>query len=75
MKKYNIKTTDVELLKKWYYLMTLGRALEEKAPAYLLQSLGCPFTLRMPDMTGYSWPSDRYLPKEKTFFSLTTVIC
>ena len=28
MKKYNIKTTDVELLKKWYYLMTLGRALE-----------------------------------------------
>ena len=25
MKKYNIKTTDVELLKKWYYLMTLGR--------------------------------------------------
>lgn len=40
MKKYNIKTTDVELLKKWYYLMTLGRALDEKAPAYLLQSLG-----------------------------------
>ena len=32
MKKYNIKTTDVELLKKWYYLMTLGRALDEKAP-------------------------------------------
>ena len=32
MKKYNIKTTDVELLKKWYYLMTLGRVLDEKAP-------------------------------------------
>lgn len=43
MKKYNIKTTDVELLKKWYYLMTLGRALDEKAPAYLLQSLGWSF--------------------------------
>ena len=43
MKKYNIKTTDVELLKKWYYLMTLGRALDEKAPAYLLQSLGWAF--------------------------------
>ena len=72
MKKYNIKTTDVELLKKWYYLMTLGRALDEKAPA---SPLAGPFTLRMPGMTGYSWPSDRYLPKEKTSFSLTTVIC
>ena len=45
MKKYNIKTTDVELLKKWYYLMTLGRALDEKAPAYLLQSLGWSFQI------------------------------
>ena len=29
-KKYDIKTTDVETLKKWYHLMTLGRAF---APA------------------------------------------
>ena len=40
MKKYDIKNTTKEDLKKWYYLMTLGRALDEKAPAYLLQSLG-----------------------------------
>ncbi len=40
MNKYNIKTTDKETLRKWYYLMTLGRAIDEKAPAYLLQSLG-----------------------------------
>ena len=39
-KKYDIKTTDVETLKKWYHLMTLGRDLDEKAPSYLLQSLG-----------------------------------
>lgn len=39
-KKYDIKTTDVETLKKWYHLMTLGRVLDEKAPSYLLQSLG-----------------------------------
>ena len=39
-KKYDIKTTDVETLKKWYHLMTLGRALDEKAPSYQLQSLG-----------------------------------
>lgn len=42
-KKYDIKTTDVELLKKWYHLMVLGRAIDDKAPAYLLQSLGWSF--------------------------------
>ena len=26
MKKYDIKNTDIETLKKWYHLMTLGRA-------------------------------------------------
>lgn len=40
MKKYDINNTDKETLRKWYYLMTLGRALDEKAPSYLLQSLG-----------------------------------
>lgn len=43
MKKYDIKNTDKETLKKWFHLMTLGRALDEKAPAYLLQSLGWSF--------------------------------
>ena len=38
MKKYDIKNTDVETLKKWYHLMALGRALDEKAPSYQLQS-------------------------------------
>ena len=28
MKKYDIKTTDKETLRKWFYLMTLGRAIE-----------------------------------------------
>ena len=38
MKKYNIKTTDVELLKKWYYLMTgWGVPSFISRPAYLLQ--------------------------------------
>ncbi|MFV0272809.1 MAG: thiamine pyrophosphate-dependent enzyme [Macellibacteroides fermentans] len=40
MNKFDIKTTDKETLKKWFHLMTLGRAIDEKAPAYLLQSLG-----------------------------------
>ncbi len=42
-KKYDIKNTDKEILQKWFYLMTLGRAIDEKAPAYLLQSLGWSF--------------------------------
>lgn len=40
MKKYDIKTTDKETLGKWFYLMSLGRMIDEKAPSYLLQSLG-----------------------------------
>lgn len=43
MKKFDIKTTDKETLKKWFHLMSLGRALDEKAPVYLLQSLGWSF--------------------------------
>lgn len=43
MQKFDIKTTEKETLKKWFYLMTLGRALDDKAPAYLLQSLGWSF--------------------------------
>lgn len=39
-KIYNIKNTDKSVLKKWYYLMTLGRQLDEKAPNYLKQALG-----------------------------------
>lgn len=40
MKKFSIKTTERETLRRWYRLMTVGRTLDEKAPAYLLQSLG-----------------------------------
>ncbi len=38
--EYNIKTTDKKLLEKWFYLMTLGRALDDKAPNYLKQAIG-----------------------------------
>jgi len=39
-KKYGIKSTEKETLKKWYYLLSLGRALDEKAPNYLKQAIG-----------------------------------
>jgi 2-oxoisovalerate dehydrogenase E1 component len=40
IKKYDIDKTPKETLKKWYYLMTLGRILDNKAPNYLKQALG-----------------------------------
>lgn len=39
-KKYHIKRTDKQILKKWYSLMTLGRALDDRAPNYLKQAIG-----------------------------------
>jgi 2-oxoisovalerate dehydrogenase E1 component len=40
MKTFDINNTNKETLKKWYHLLTLGRAMDEKAPMYQLQSLG-----------------------------------
>ncbi len=39
-KIHSIKKTDKETLKKWLYLMTLGRAIDDKAPNYLKQAIG-----------------------------------
>jgi 2-oxoisovalerate dehydrogenase E1 component len=39
-RKYSIKYTDKDLLRKWFYLMTLGRVLDERAPNYLRQAIG-----------------------------------
>lgn len=39
-KLYTIKSTEKETLRKWYFLLTLGRKLDEKAPNYLKQALG-----------------------------------
>ena len=38
--KYKIKTTDKELLLKWYHLLKLGRSLDDRAPNYLKQAIG-----------------------------------
>ncbi|WP_372754621.1 thiamine pyrophosphate-dependent enzyme [Labilibaculum sp.] len=39
-KKFSIKKTSKELLSRWFHMMTLGRALDEKAPNYLKQAIG-----------------------------------
>lgn len=40
IKKHHIKKTDKETLRKWFHLMTLGRAIDNKAPNYLKQAIG-----------------------------------
>ncbi|MEI8202537.1 MAG: thiamine pyrophosphate-dependent enzyme [Bacteroidota bacterium] len=37
---FSIKNTNKDTLKNWYYLMVLGRKLDDKAPNYLKQALG-----------------------------------
>ncbi len=39
-KIHSIKKTDKQTLKKWLYLMTLGRAIDDRAPNYLKQAVG-----------------------------------
>ena len=39
-KEFTIKSAEKETLRKWFYLLTLGRKLDEKAPNYLKQALG-----------------------------------
>jgi 2-oxoisovalerate dehydrogenase E1 component len=43
MKTLDIYNTDKDMLQKWYHLLTLGRAIDEKAPMYQRQSLGWSF--------------------------------
>lgn len=66
-KKYDIKNTDKETLKKWYHLMTLGRAIDEKAPAYLLQSLGWSYHAPYAGHDGIQLAMGQVFTKDKDF--------
>ncbi|SHI68083.1 2-oxoisovalerate dehydrogenase E1 component [Tangfeifania diversioriginum] len=39
-KNHTIKKTPKKTLEKWYRLMTIGRAIDDKAPNYLKQAIG-----------------------------------
>ncbi len=39
-KRFGIAQTPKETLEKWYYLMSLGRAIDDRAPNYLKQAIG-----------------------------------
>ena len=74
-KKYDIKTTDVETLKKWYHLMTLGRALDEKAPLTCCNLWVGLIMLPMQGMMVFNLLSVRYSLSVKISCFHTTGIC
>ncbi len=39
-KRFGIKKTEKETLSKWFYLLVLGRTLDDRAPNYLKQAIG-----------------------------------
>ena len=39
-KKFTVKKTNKETLENWYYLLSLGRMVDDRAPNYLKQALG-----------------------------------
>lgn len=39
-KRFHIKHTEKDTLRKWYRLLTLGRMLDDRAPNYLKQAIG-----------------------------------
>jgi 2-oxoisovalerate dehydrogenase E1 component len=39
-KKYSVKKTDKETLARWFKLMLVGRAIDDRAPNYLKQAIG-----------------------------------
>src|SRR5512133_156690 len=39
-KRFGIKITDKDTLSRWFHLMVLGRALDDRAPNYLKQAIG-----------------------------------
>jgi 2-oxoisovalerate dehydrogenase E1 component len=39
-KTYSVKKTSKDTLEKWFWLMSIGRAIDEKAPNYLKQAIG-----------------------------------
>jgi len=74
-KIYNIKTTDKGVLEHWYYLMTLGRQLDEKAPNYLKQALGWSYHAPYAGHDGIQLAIGQVLRRARTTCSLITGIC
>lgn len=64
-KIYTIKKTDKETLKKWFYLMTIGRAIDDKAPNYLKQAIGWSYHAPYAGHDGIQLAVGQYFEKNK----------
>jgi len=67
-KFYTIKKTDKNTIRQWYYLMTLGRQLDEKAPNYLKQALGWSYHAPYAGHDGIQLAIGQVFEKQKDFF-------
>jgi len=66
-RKYTLDNTDRKILEEWYYLMTLGRQLDEKAPNYLKQALGWSYHAPYAGHDGIQLAIGRHFDREKDF--------
>jgi len=64
-KLYTIKKTPKEDLEKWYRLMTIGRAIDEKAPNYLKQAIGWSYHAPYAGHDGIQLAIGQHFEKEK----------
>ncbi len=66
-RKYTLDNTDKKILEEWYYLMTLGRQLDEKAPNYLKQALGWSYHAPYAGHDGIQLAIGRHFDRGKDF--------
>ncbi len=64
-KIYSIKSTEKETLGKWFRLMTIGRAIDEKAPNYLKQAIGWSYHAPYAGHDGIQLAVGQYFEKNK----------
>jgi len=66
-RKYTLDNTKKETLQNWYYLMTLGRQLDDKAPNYLKQALGWSYHAPYAGHDGIQLAIGQFFDKENDF--------
>jgi 2-oxoisovalerate dehydrogenase E1 component len=74
-KKYHIKRTSKETLANWFYLMNLGRNIDNKAPNYLKQAIGWSYHAPYAGHDGIQLAIGKFLIARKIIYSHTIAIC
>ena len=64
-KIYTIKKTPKETLEKWFRLMTIGRAIDNKAPNYLKQAIGWSYHAPYAGHDGIQLATGQFFEKKK----------